>query len=32
MKSWKKLIKEITEANKDPKFRKGVKEFITLTT
>ena len=29
---WKKLMKEIREANKDPEFVKGVKEFIALTT
>ena len=30
--SWKKLMKEIREANKDPEFKKGIKEFIALTT
>ena len=30
--SWKQLIEEIEEANKDPEFRKGIKEFIALTT
>lgn len=29
---WKKLIKEIKEANKDPEFRKGIAEFITFHT
>ena len=27
-----KIIKEIREANKDPEFRKGVKEFIKFHT
>ena len=27
-----KLIQEIKEANKDPKFRNAIKEFIRLTT
>lgn len=25
---WKKLIREIKEARKDPEFMKGIKEFI----
>ena len=31
-KSWSKLIREIKEANKDPEFRKGIKEFIKFHT
>lgn len=27
-----KLLQEIKEANKDPKFRNAIKEFIRLTT
>ncbi len=27
-----KLLQEIKEANKDPKFRQAIKEFIRLTT
>lgn len=28
----KKLVKDLQEAKKDPKFRKAVKEFVKLTT
>jgi len=31
-KSWNKLIKELKEANKDPEFRAGVREFIKFHT
>ncbi|MBI5072387.1 hypothetical protein HZA99_01065 [Candidatus Woesearchaeota archaeon] len=30
-KKFQKLLQEIKEANKDPKFRKAVKEFIRLS-
>ena len=30
--SSRKLIKDIKKANKDPEFRKGVKEFIRYHT
>jgi|TARA_Y100000310_G_C20681459_1_gene816208 hypothetical protein len=29
---WKKLMKDITEAKKDPKFMKAVREFIRYHT
>ncbi|HLD42961.1 MAG TPA: hypothetical protein VJB08_03160 [Candidatus Nanoarchaeia archaeon] len=29
---WDTLIREIEEANKDPKFVKAVKEFINITS
>ena len=31
-KEWKKLRKDIEEANKDPEFRKGIKRFIKIAS
>ena len=31
-KKFQKLLRDIDEANKDPKFRKAIKEFIHITT
>lgn len=30
--SWEKLMKKITEANKDPKFVKAAKRFVNITS
>ena len=31
-KQWKELVKEIKEANKNPKFKKVVREFVRIHT
>ena len=30
--SWKRLMKEIIEANKDPEFVKAAKRFVNITS